>query len=109
MTMSATAMEATALTIRPLSRALGAEVTGIDLRKPLGAAAVEAIRAAFDQSIVLCIREQELSEDDQLRAASYFGRVAMRRKPVTGMTNPGGSFDTPFMLVTNIVEGGKPI
>src|SRR5262245_31311366 len=109
MTMSATAMEATALTIRPLSRALGAEVTGIDLRQPIDVATVKAIRDAFDRNIVLCIRGQELSEDEQLRAAGYFGKVAMRRKPAAGMTNPGGSFDTPFMLVTNIVENGKPI
>ena len=33
----------------------------------------------------------------------------MRRRPAAGLTNPGGNWDTPFMLVTNIVENGKPI
>jgi alpha-ketoglutarate-dependent taurine dioxygenase len=96
------------MAIKPLSPALGAEVTGIDLRKPLDQATVQAVRDAFDRHIVLCIRDQELSEEDQLRAAGYFGKVHVRRKPVNGR-DPGGQWDTPFMLVTNIVENGKAI
>ena len=96
------------LSITPLSAALGAEATGLDLRLPLAPADITAIRDAFDRSIVLCIRDQQFSEDDQLRAASYFGKVHVRRKPANGR-DPGGQWDTPFMLVTNIVEGGKPI
>jgi alpha-ketoglutarate-dependent taurine dioxygenase len=94
--------------IMPMHPALGAEVTGLDLREPLDGATIRAIRDAFDRHIVLCIRNQELSEDDQLRAASCFGKVHVRRRPTNGR-DPGGQWDTPFMLVTNIVEGGKPI
>ena len=96
------------LSVTPFPAALGAEVTGIDLRQSLDEAAIAALRAAFDRHIVLCIRDQELSEDDQLRAASCFGKVHVRRKPTNGR-DPGGQWDTPFMLVTNIIEGGKPI
>jgi taurine dioxygenase len=94
--------------VTPLSKALGAEITDLDLRKPLDDDAVKAIRDAFDQHIFVVFREQELSEDDQLRAAGYFGKVHIRRRPVT-TRDPGGAFDTPFMLVTNIVENGKSI
>jgi len=97
-----------ALSINPLSQALGAEITGIDLRKPLDDATVKAIRDAFDQNVVAVFRDQQLSEDDQLRAAGYFGKVHVRRKPASGR-DPGGQWDTPFMLVTNIVEDGKPV
>jgi taurine dioxygenase len=97
-----------ALSIKPLSKALGAEITGIDLRNPLDDATVTAIRDAFDQNVVAVFRDQQLSEDDQLRAAGYFGKVHMRRKPVTSR-DPGGQWDTPFMLVTNIIEDGKAI
>src|SRR3954466_929058 len=97
------------LKISPLSPALGAEATGIDLSKPLDEASIKAIKDAFDRHIILAIRDQSLSEEDQLRAAGYFGKVAVRRKPAAGMSNPGGDFDTPFMLVTNIVENGKSI
>jgi taurine dioxygenase len=94
--------------VTPLSKALGAEITGLDLRQPLDDAGVKAIRDAFDQHIFVVFREQQLSEEDQLRAAGYFGRVHVRRKPTT-TRDPGGAFDTPFMLVTNIVENGKSI
>jgi taurine dioxygenase len=57
----------------------------------------------------LVIRDQNLSEADQIRAAGYFGKVAVRAKPKAGQSTPGGSYDTPFMLVTNIVENGQPI
>ena len=105
----ALAMDAKSITIRPLGKALGAEVTGVDLSQPVDATVAKAIRDAFDQNIVLCIRDQNLSEDDQLRAAGIFGKVARRPKPKTGQSTPGGNYDTPFMLVTNIVENGQPI
>ena len=97
-----------ALTVVPLSPALGAEIKGVDLHKPLDAAAATAINDAFNQHVVLVFRDQDLSEADQLRAAGYFGKVRIRRRPANGRT-PGGEWDTPFMLVTNIVENGKSI
>jgi taurine dioxygenase len=96
------------LSVEPLSPALGAAITGVDLRKPLDGVAIRAINEAFDRYIVVVFRDQDLSEADQLRAASYFGKVHVRRRPANGRT-PGGDYDTPFMMVTNIVENGKPI
>lgn len=87
---------------------LGAEVVGLNLRRPLDPTCIRALRDAFDQYIVLVFRGQQLSEADQLRAAGYFGKVAMRKRPLNGV-GPGGSYDTPFMLVSNILENGKPI
>jgi len=104
----ALALDAKSVTIRPLSKALGAEAIGVDLRQPLDEAVAKALRDAFDQNIVLCIRDQELSEEDQVRSAGLFGRVHVRRRE-NYKRDPGGVFDTPFMLVTNIVENGKPI
>jgi hypothetical protein len=77
--------------VTPLSEALGAEITEIDLRQPQDDAAVKTIRKAFDDNIFVVFREQQLSEDDQLRAAGYFGKVHIRRKPVT-TRDPGGAF-----------------
>jgi len=96
------------LSVVALSPALGAEARGVDLRKPLDEATSKAVRDAFDQNVVAVFRDQDLSEDDQLRAAGYFGKVHVRRRP-TATRDPGGNFDTPFMLVTNIVEDGKAI
>src|ERR1700688_3877459 len=94
------------MSVEPLSPALGAEIKGVDLRRPLDDATVRAINAAFDEHVVVVFRDQELSEADQMRAAGYFGKVHIRRRPANGRT-PGGDYDTPFMMVTNIVENGK--
>jgi taurine dioxygenase len=96
------------LSIIPLHPALGAEIRGIDLREPQDDATMKAISQAFDDHIVVVFRGQQLSEAAQLRAAGYFGKVHVRQRPETGRT-PGGEYDTPFMLVTNIVADGKPI
>jgi taurine dioxygenase len=100
--------EPQSVTFKPLSAALAAEAEGIDLRRPLNEAVAQAIREAFDRHIVLCFRGQDLSERDQLRVAGYFGKVHVRQQG-NFVRDPGGKFDTPFMLVTNIVENGEPI
>jgi len=96
------------ISVEPLSPALGAAIKGIDLRRPLDAKAIKTVNEAFDRYIVVVFRDQDLSEADQLRAAGYFGKVHIRRRPANGRT-PGGEYDTPFMMVTNIVENGKSI
>lgn len=96
------------LEIVKLHPSLGAEVRGVDLTKPVDAETAAALRKAFEDNIVIVFRNQSLDEPQQLAAAEIFGKVAVRRRPVAG-DGPGGNYDTPFMLVTNIVEGGKPI
>jgi alpha-ketoglutarate-dependent taurine dioxygenase len=59
-----------AMRVEPLSPALGAAITGVDLRQPLDATTIKAINDAFDRYIVVVFRDQELSEEDQIRAAS---------------------------------------
>jgi len=97
-----------AMKVEPLAPALGAAITGLDLREPLDDAAIRAVNDAFDKHIVIVFPEQQLSEADQLRVAGYFGKVHIRRLPANGRT-PGGDYDTPFMMVTNIIENGKSI
>jgi taurine dioxygenase len=92
----------------PLHPSLGAEIRGVDLRQPQDEATVRAIRDAFDQNVVVVFRGQDISEAEQLRSAEYFGKVAYRRRPLNGV-GPGGDYDTPFMMVTNIIRDGKAI
>jgi taurine dioxygenase len=96
------------VTTEKLHPSLGAEVKGVDLTKPVDAETAAAVRKAFDDNIVIVVRDQDLTEDQQLKAAEIFGKVAYRRRPVVG-DGPGGDYDTPFMMVTNIIENGKPI
>jgi len=59
-----------ALRIRPLTRAIGAEVDGLDLREPPGDAVRAALLAALDRHLVLRFRDQPLSPE----ALLAFGR-----------------------------------
>ena len=85
-----------------LHPALGAEVRGVDLSKPVDAATKAAIAQAFNDHVVLVFKGQTLDEPAQLAAGEIFGNVAIRRRPPG--RQPGGDYDTPFMLVTNIVR-----
>lgn len=62
--------------ITKLSRRLGAEVTGIDLRQELDAAAIAAILAAFhEHSVLIFTGQQKLSVDQHLNLAQRFGET----------------------------------
>jgi taurine dioxygenase len=62
-----------AISVTPASPHIGAEIGDIDLTKPLSAAQVEQLKAAFAQFSVLFFRDQHISFDDQIRLASLFG------------------------------------
>ncbi len=96
------------ISVVPLHPAIGAEIKGVDLSKPVDEATKAAIRKAFEDHVVVIFRGQDLNEQTQFAAGSIFGKVAERKRPNVGNL-PGGDYDTPFMLVTNIVENGKPI
>ncbi|MEE2692738.1 MAG: TauD/TfdA family dioxygenase [Pseudomonadota bacterium] len=51
------------LTVQPMTGAGGAEISGVDLAKPLGEKTFAAIRKAFDDYLVLVFRDQTLSPD----------------------------------------------
>jgi taurine dioxygenase len=61
--------------IEPLNpgRCIGAEVNGVDLRRPLTQAEVERLRSAVFDHLVLVFRDQEISPGDQVRAARELG------------------------------------
>ena len=63
-----------ALGVRPLSPALGAEILGIDLRDDIDAQVFAQIRDAWHQNLVIVLRGQNMSEEDQVRFAENSGR-----------------------------------
>ena len=62
-----------ALTMRPLANALGIEITGIDLSRPVAAAERDAMRRALDDHLVMVVRDQVLDPDQYLTAVRLFG------------------------------------
>lgn len=61
------------LHITPISPALGARVTGIDLSQPLSASQHRELEQALLQYQVLFFRDQPLEPSEQARLASHFG------------------------------------
>jgi taurine dioxygenase len=90
--------------LRPLSPALGAEISGIDLRDPIEAALKAKLLDAWHEHLVILLRGQVLDEDAQVRFAQAFG-------PPAKITS-GRSFSVKHpsvMLISNIRQDGKPI
>lgn len=98
--------------VTPLASACGAEIKGIDLTKPLRTAEVQAVRDAWNKHLVLVFRGQQLSQDDQLRFASYFGELGSRKKapePLRARAEGVEQDHEKVLLVTNIKVEGKAI
>lgn len=62
-------------TIRRLSDVAGAEVTGVDLSRPVGPDLRDAILNALEEFHVLCFRDQHLTKDRQYDFTLNFGEV----------------------------------
>jgi taurine dioxygenase len=98
--------------VTPLSPACGAEISGVDLTRELTSAQVRAIKDAWNKHLVLVFRGQTLSQDDQLRFASYFGPLGNRKiapEPLRGRAEGIHQTNEKVLLVTNIRVDGKPI
>ena len=65
-----------AFTVAPISGAVGAEVSGIDLRAPLDTETIEALRRAFLTHLVLFFRDQPMSDAELVQFGQGFGRLA---------------------------------
>ena len=100
--MSTTATAATDMSITPISDALGAEVTGVDLSQGLGDGMFEAINQALLDHLVLVIRDQNLSPPQQIAFTRNWGDIV--RRIATDFLHP----EHPDVLVlSNRVVDGK--
>jgi taurine dioxygenase len=82
-----------AITVTPVSPHIGAEISNIDLTRPLPDAQLEQLRAAFTQYQVLFFRDQRISFEDQIRVASYFGPLGSH----VGKTTISSPTENPYV------------
>jgi taurine dioxygenase len=71
-------------TLRPCGPTIGAEITGIDLDRPLGDPAVRDLKRAFLDWKVLFFRDQALSSNGQVELARYWGEPVVYPLPPKG-------------------------
>jgi len=88
---------------RPLSPALGVEIIGVDLSEEIDDYTFAQIQGAWHRNLVILLRGQELSEEDQVRFAEKFGPPAVIHTKQFVRNHPA------VMLISNIREDGKPI
>ena len=88
---------------RPLSPALGAEIIGVDLRREIDEHVFAQILNAWHENLVILLRDQRLSEADEVRFAEKFGPPAVIHTRQFVRNHPA------VMLISNIREDGKPI
>lgn len=96
------------VTIRPTGAALGADVEGIDLSRPIGHESFAEIRRAWTDHLVLRFRGQALTDDDLARFSRMFGALDKAPKHAERAlenTTAAGYIN----VISNVVENGKPI
>jgi taurine dioxygenase len=93
--------------IRKLGDALGADVLGLDLSKPIERSVFDEVRKAWLDHLVLRFRDQKLTDPQVLAFSRNFGEL-----DPPGPNPLGRPFlaDHPEMnVISNIKEGGVPI
>jgi taurine dioxygenase len=89
------------LIIRRVGVFLGAEVTGVDLSKPLDDATVRAISEAHAKFEVLVFPKQKISAQDLMRFGRYFGELSVHPFSTNAAENPE-------LIVYDNKEGNPP-
>jgi len=103
------ALTKTKLEVVPLSKHIGAEIRGIDLRERPDEGTIKAIYQAWLDHLVIVFPGQTLSQEDLIRATSFFGALGELSRPAK-YHPPGFSRMLPgIMLISNIRENGEPI
>jgi taurine dioxygenase len=91
--------------IRKISNALGAEITGVDLRSTLDAKSVELILQAWHENMFLLFKGQQLSYSEYVNFGRHFGELECYLHQNTDYTHP----DHPeIYFITNHDVKGQP-
>ena len=93
----------------PLTKHIGAELRGIDLREKPDDETIRAIYQAWLDHLVIVFPGQLLSQADLIRVTGYFGEMGELHRPPK-YRPPGFDKILPgIMMISNIRENGEPI
>jgi len=93
--------------IKNLDGPLGAEMTGIDLAKPVSQADVDDIAAAWRERLVVVFHEQTLSDPQLIAFSNNFGELDPPGPNPYG--EPFNREHPELNVISNVKENGKPI
>ncbi len=92
------------LTTRQLHPLFVGEVSGVDVGKPVDAAAVAALNAAIDRYAVLVLRGQDLDDERQMAFARNFGELEL---PRSGAVNVRRRLPPAVADISNLDEASQ--
>jgi taurine dioxygenase len=97
------------LEVRPTGGALGADIMGADLARPLTSAEFGAIHGAWMRHLVLRFREQLLTDDQLMAFSRNFGALDgnPRHAKIEGREMPASA--GYVNVISNVVENGRAI
>jgi taurine dioxygenase len=96
-----------AMQIRNLDTALGAEVTGIDVSKPVSRSDIVGIEAAWRERLVVVLHGQDLSDPQLIAFSRNFGELDPPGPNPYG--EPFNKAHPELNVISNVVENGKPV
>ncbi len=103
--------------IVPFEAGLGAEIRGVDIRKPLSPGDRDAIRAAWLEHLVLRFRGPAMTDGEHLAFTRQFGELELNPAALiakqygveTQTAGRRGEVPPEISVISNIVENGKAI
>ncbi len=95
--------------VAPLTKYIGAEIRGIDLRQKPDAETVQAIYQAWLDHLVLIFPEQKLEQEDLIGATGFFGEISALSRPAKYFPKGYSRLLPGIMMISNIRENGEPI
>ena len=98
-----------AFDVVPLSRYIGAEIRGLDLREILDPRTIRRINQAWLDHAVLLFRGQTLTQEDLLRVTEYFGAIGPLGRPAKFFPKGYSRLLPNIMMISNIRENGETI
>lgn len=93
------------MNVRPLSPALGAEVSGVSLAAPVNDSQREAFRQIFLEHSLLVVRDQQLTPGQLVAFARTFGEI----EPYEHLSEFLMEGQPEVIVLSNIKKNGRPI
>jgi taurine dioxygenase len=93
----------------PLTKHIGAEIRGIDLREKPSPETVQAIYQTWLDHLVLIFPGQDLAQEDLIRATGFFGEMGALSRPPKFFPKGYSKLLPGIMMISNIRENGEPI
>lgn len=97
-------MAAASIATRPLNPAIGVEITGIDLSRPLDWSELDRIKELWTRHLVLVFPKQSLTEDQQIAFTKNFGVL-----DVTVEDDKKSSKNPEVLRIANVDEQGQKL